>query len=155
MKIITALLISLLGFSGHSQVAMSFKDAPQKGIEVKTLDSNYKSAIDSDLQKAVFKTDAEIEKHITAYQEFLMNFGAFLEDNNFKWEENTRAFNRIYMRPDGTIDYFLYQFNTTIPEVKEKEFNRLLNIYIKDRKFGITANEKFAQCSPVTYPKSE
>lgn len=144
-----------LPFSGYGQKGLRFEDAPQKGIEVKKLDADYRSAIDSDPKKAVFKTHAEIEKHVQAYQDFLMDFGAFLLENNFKWTATTRAFNRIYMKPDGTIDYFLYHFNTPLTEKQEKEFNRLLNLYIKDKKFGVTANEKFAQCSPVTYPKSE
>jgi hypothetical protein len=58
------------------------------------------------------------------------------------------------MKPDGTIDYFLYSLRN-IPAEKEAEFQRLLSLYIKDHKFGITAAEKFAQCSPVTYPKSQ
>ena len=74
--------------------------------------------------------------------------------NNFTWQENTRSFNRIYLRSDGKVDYFLYDFKTPLPEAKLKEFERLLNLYIKDHDFGISANQKFAQCSPVTYTKS-
>jgi len=149
------LLFSFLFISAFSygQKAMSFSEAKEKGIFPK-VDSIYKSAVHDDSSKAVFKTDEEIEKHIEAYQKFLQEFGAFLFENNFKWVEQTRCFNRIYMSPDGTIDYFLYQFKGLDPE-KEKEFNRLLALYIKDHKFGVISPVRFAQCSPVTYPKSE
>lgn len=34
---------------------------------------------------------------------------------------------------------------------KRKEFKRLLNLFIKNYSIQITANTKFAQCSPTTY----
>ena len=33
----------------------------------------------------------------------------------------------------------------------EKEFQRLLNVFISDYKFSLTAKTNFAQCSPTTY----
>lgn len=144
------LFVSVLSFGQ----GMSFTEAKAKGIFPK-VDEVYKSAVHSEPDKAVFKTEAEADAHIKAYQEFLIGLGAFLKHNNFTWDEATRGFNRIYMKPDGTIDYFLYDFKTPLSEPKLKEFERLLNLYIKNHKFGRTAGEKFAQCSPVTYPKSE
>lgn len=154
MKLVAAVCLFVSPLLLQAQAAMSIPTAKEKGITVEHLDSIYKSAIHSEPAKAVFKTDAEQQKLIDAYTNFLTDFGAFLLKNNFKWEEPTRGWNRIYMKPDGTVDYFLYSFKT-LPPVKEAEFNRLLNLYLKDHKFGITAPVKFAQCSPVTYPKSE
>lgn len=154
MKLLAALCLFLSPLLMQAQAAMSIPAAKEKGITVEHLDSVYKSAVHSEPAKAVFKTDAEQQKLAKAYHDFLIDFGAFLIKNNFKWDENTRGWNRIYMKPDGTVDYFLYSFKTLLP-AKEAEFNRLLNLYLKDHKFGITAPVKFAQCSPVTYPKAE
>jgi len=154
MKLFAALCLLVSPLLMRAQEAMSIPAAKEKGIIVEHLDSVYKSALHSEPAKAVFKTDAEQQKLIDAYTNFLIDLGEFLRKNNFKWEEPTRGWNRIYMKPDGTVDYFLYSFKT-LPPAKEAEFNRLLNLYLKDHKFGISAPVKFAQCSPVTYPKSE
>ncbi len=154
MKKITLLLFLTFSINAYCQKGLAFKDAPANGISVKELDAEYKSAVDTNPEKAVFTTDEDQEKLIKAYQDFLVDFGSFLLKNNFTWQENTRSFNRIYLRADGKVDYFLYDFKTPLPEAKLKEFERLLNLYIKDHDFGISANQKFAQCSPVTYTKS-
>lgn len=148
------LLFALLltSFFSNAQTGIRFTDVEKLGTTVKQLDETYKPAIGPG---GVFTTEADQQKHIETYQQFLKSFGAFLDKNNFKWVETTRCFNRIYMAPDGKIEYFLYQFKTPVTPEQEKEFNRLLNIYIKENKFGIIAPVKFAQCSPVTYPKSE
>lgn len=153
MKLLLTGLL-LISFFGYSQIAMPFEQAKKEGISPK-VDSIYKSAFDGrEDHPSVFKKQEDIDKHINAYYDYLRGLGKFLLDNNFKWEETIKGFNRIYMQPDGTIDYFLYSFKN-LPAEKEKMFHRLLALYIKDHKFGNTAPEKFAQCSAVTYPKSE
>jgi hypothetical protein len=138
----------------NAQKGLSIPVAKEQGITVEHLDSIYKSAVHSEPAKAVFKTEAEQQKLAEAYVKFLTDFGSFLLKNHFKWENATRGWNRIYIAPNGKIDYFLYSLRD-LPAEKEQEFNRLLNLYVKDHKFPITAPVKFAQCSPVTYPKSE
>ena len=153
MKILAIFI--LFTATGFAQVALPFKEAREKGIHPK-VDSIYKSAFHSTQpETAVFKKEEDIQKHKETYYSFLNKFGNFLKDNNFKWEETTRSFNRVYMAEDGTVDYFLYDFKTPMTEENEKEFRRLLNLFISQNKFGITAPEKFAQCSPVIYPKDE
>lgn len=149
MKLLLTCLL-FTSFFGYSQRAMPFEEAKQKGISPE-VDKIYKGALGDD---GVFTTEEDKQRHIATYYNFLKGLGEYLNTNNFKWEDTTKGFNRIYMQPDGTIDYFLYSFKD-LPADKEKEFNRLLNLYIKDHKFGSTAPVKFAQCSPVTYPKSE
>lgn len=154
MKLLLSCLM-LVSFYSYGQTAMPFKEAKQQGISPK-VDSIYTSAVDSRADfKSVFTKQEDIDRHITAYKKYLSGLNSFLLENNFKWDETTKGFNRIYISPDGTIDYFLYDFKTTLSSEKEMEFRRLLSMYIKDNKFGNTAPEKFAQCSPVTYPKSD
>ncbi|PZR22775.1 MAG: hypothetical protein DI539_04590 [Flavobacterium psychrophilum] len=149
--LLSALLLS--SYFGYSQIAMPFEQARKEGISPK-VDSIYKSAFDGrEGYPSVFKKKEDIDRHTNAYRGYLKGLGEFLNQNGFKWEETTKGFNRIYIQPDGTIDYFLYSFKNLSAD-KEKEFGRLLNLYIKDHKFGNPAPEKFAQCSPVTYPKS-
>lgn len=152
--IITVLLtISFQTFGQH--LGLTFQNAEKQGISIKHLDSVYTSAVHTDTTLAVFKTESEQEAMQKAYIKLLQDFGKFLSENNFKWDKPTRCFNRIYFNADGTIDYFLFNFLGK-PEDKpseniEKEFQRLLNVFISDYKFSLTAKTKFAQCSPTTY----
>ena len=155
MKKVIVCLLSiglLLANAVSAQRVIKFEDAEKNGIGNKHLDSIYKSALHADANLAVFKTPAEKEDLKLAYSKFIQNLGNFLKENNFKWDNPTRCFNRIYMGADGTVEYFLYHFTANdVPEEKEKQFNKLLTLFVKDHKFGITANERFAQCSPVRY----
>jgi len=152
--IITVLLIiSFQSFGQH--LGLTFQNAEKQGISIKHLDSIYISAVHTDTSLAVFKTETEQEAMQQAYIKLLQDFGKFLSENNFKWEKPTRCFNRIYFSADGTIDYFMFNFLGK-PEDKpaeniEKEFQKLLNVFILDYKFSLTAKTKFAQCSPTTY----
>jgi len=90
-----------------------------------------------------------------AYIQLLQDLGQFLSDQRFTWKKATRCFNRIYFSPDGSIDYFLFNFlgkaEDKPDEVTEKEFQNLLNLFIANYQFPLTAKVKFAQCSPTTY----
>ena len=135
--------------------ALTFQEAEKQGMPFQQLDSTYKSAVHADINLAVFKSPEEQAKLQQAYAQLLQDLGTFLRKNNFVWEKQTRGMNRIYLSPDGRINYFLYNFpaGQLRPE-KEKEFSRLLNLFIQDYTFNLTANEKFAQCSPVKYSDS-
>ena len=136
-------------------LGLSFNSAKSQGMSIEHLDSIYQSAVHIDTSQAVFKTDLQQEEMGNEYINLLHSFGKFLTENNFIWEKPTKGFNRIYFNKDGTIDYFIYNFSTEISEEKQIEFNRLLNLFIKDYKMAMTANTKFAQCSPVTYKPKE
>ncbi len=146
-------LLLILEFNLYGQnKALTFQKAEEQGISYKHLDSLYKSAVHSDTTLAVFKTPEEQENLQKAYRHFIVELATFLNENNFKWGNQTRCFNRIYLNSDGTVDHFLYNFpKDALTAQKEKEFDHLLNIFIQDHKFPLTANEKFAQCSPVKY----
>ncbi|WP_299702341.1 hypothetical protein [uncultured Pontibacter sp.] len=132
--------------------ALTFQEAENQGVPFQHLDSLYKSAVHTDEHLAVFKTTEEQKSLQVAYAKLLQDLGNFLRENGFKWEKQIRGANRIYFRPDGSIDYFLFHFpEGQLAPDKEKKFNRLLSLFIQDYKFELTAGEKFAQCSAVKY----
>lgn len=145
---------SLLTFGQNR--GMTFQKAEERGIRISFLDSTYKSAVNTDTTKAVFKAEKDQELMHKAYVKLLQDFGKYLHDNNFTWDKPTRCFNRIYFNSNGTIDYFLFNFlgktkEGNPSEVQTEEFQKLLNNFIKDYKFELKADSKFAQCSPTTY----
>lgn len=159
MKIITfsiLLFFHLIATGQH--LGLTIKDAEEKGITIQHLDSIYLSAVHSDTTKAVFRSETEQENLLKAYTQMLNDLGNFLKENDFSWDRPTRCWNRIYFDSTGSVDYFLYSFMTRnvkpeeqISAEKQSEFNRLLNLFIKDYTFPLQARTKFAQCSPVTY----
>jgi hypothetical protein len=158
MKKIAVALTILLAIHAHiyaQGVAITFQEAYKKGLTITHLDSIYKSAVISDTSKCVFKTEKEQEALMDAYSKLLQDLGKFLTANNFIWEKPTKCFQKIYFNPSGGVDYFLYNFlgtNEDRPsEEKQKEFEKILNLFIKDYKFPMTAKVKFAQCSSSKY----
>ncbi len=138
----------------NAQKAFQHSDAAKHGIRTTQLDSTYKSAIHADSTLAVFKNVEEVSN---AYSSLLQAFGNFLSKNNFVWEQKTTGFNRIYFDADGSIDYFVYTFRGAQLNTEQlARFDELLNQFIQDYRFPLTAKVKFAQCSPVTYlPKAK
>ncbi|GAB3709527.1 hypothetical protein [Flavobacterium koreense] len=159
MRILKLFLILLFFNNLHSQSKVfSVEEAQKIGINIEKLDLEYKSAVHIDSTKAVFRTEAQQQKLQESYIKLLQDFGSFLNKNNFKWESKTKCFQRIYFAPNGKIDYFIYNFKlknvlpeNLISEEKQKEFERLLKLFVKDYTFFTSANEKFAQCSPTSY----
>lgn len=132
--------------------ALTFQEAEKQGTPFQHLDSLYKSAIHDNIALAVFKSSEEQAQLMQAYAKLLQDLGSFLKKHDFNWERHTRGFNRIYFKPDGSIDYFLYNFPPDqLAPSKASEFARLLNLFIQDYKFAVQAPEKFAQCSPVKF----
>lgn len=143
--------IPKLDTSSKVAVVESISNAKNRKIMMSYLDSIYKNALNTDTSLAVFKTDTEQEKLTNAYGQFLQDFGSFLNANNYKWEQETSCWNRIYFKPDGTVDYFLYGFRNALSKEKEAEFKKLLSAFVSNNKIQVTAKVKFSQCSPVVY----
>ena len=136
-------------------LAITFQEAESKGIYIRVLDSLYLSAVHVDSTLAVFKTPEEQSRVHAEYVRLLQSLGDFLSANNFEWEKPAACFNRIYFSPGGNIDYYVFNFrgkpeDKPSPE-KEKEFTRLVNLFIQDFKIDLRAHRKFAQCSPTTF----
>jgi hypothetical protein len=146
-------IFAVLTLSGFTQQKVStFQKAIEGGISIQTLDSLYKPALSGgadSLQAVFYGKHTEFQAQYIA---LLQAFGKHLKANNFSWGKKTRCFNRIYFNEHGTIDYFLFNFKPgELPIEKEQQFEKLLTTFIKDYKFPLPVQSKFAQCSPVTY----
>ena len=148
--VLIILMLSVLSQNSYCQKAMTFSEAKEIGISISHLDSIYKSGIHSDTTLAVFISNQN--EYILAYQKLLQDLGEFLRANDFFWENRTRGLNRIYFDKSGKIDFFLYIFRPDqLTTHQENTFKELLNKFIIDYQFPLTANIGFNQCSPVTY----
>ena len=133
-------------------LALSYDAAQKSGINWKSIDSIYKVIYFLGDTKAVFNNDLELRTFQNAYQKMMDDLGTFLKQNNFDWERPyIMMATQVYFNTDGTIDYFLYCYlknnpktRLHLPKEKDKEFNRLLNLFIKDYSTNVRTNVKFA-----------
>lgn len=151
MRKLLLLIICLctLTVANAQKVVSSFKEAEGTAYSMQSLDARYKSAIHEDSRQAVFIGQAQ-QQHIAAYQQLLQNLGKYLAQNNFSWGKPTRCFNRFYFNKDGSIDYYLYNFQD-VDTQKLAEFQRLMSQFIQSNRIAMQAPVKFSQCSPVVY----
>lgn len=149
MRIIFFLLLIPL-FSNGQKIATTFQKAESQGISIAQLDERYQGALHSDSTKAAFK--GKEKEFYESYKSLLQDLNKHLVKNDFHWKKTTKCFNRIYMDNSGSIDYFLFNFYPGEIEVdEEKQFEKLLGEFIQTYQFPLTNENKFAQCSPVTY----
>ena len=154
--LLTSTLVLLSCVSGKCQQLThpyvgTIKEEKTAGISIPHLDSLYLSAIHIDSTKAVFKSKEESDSLMHCYTRFLREFGRYLRQNDFNWEQTTRCWNRIYFNAGGAVDYYLFDFKTPISDEKMTRFKALFTSFAETHKIGITAKVNFAQCSPVTY----
>lgn len=134
---------------------ITFKEALKMETNIDEFARDYKSAIHIDTALSVFKDSNEIDKMNLAYDSFMNEFDRFLKLNDFKWRFKTRCFQKVLFDSDGTIEYIFYGFLGDAPfiptPVEEKRFRLLLNKFVKNYKFPISAKTKFSQCSTNTF----
>ena len=149
-NILSLLMLFSLTTLSFGQKAMPFSKAMEQGISIQELDDTYTSGIHADTSLGVFNKNQD--EFISAYQKLLQELGKYLNDNKFSWDKATKGFNRIYFQKNGKIDYFIYHFKPgQLTIEQEKRFGELLESFIKNYTFPLTADKNFAQCSPVTY----
>lgn len=157
MKKILFLIIAILfSINSYAQTAMTTKEAEEKGIGISYLDSFYYDGGHADTSKAVF--GANINEFVQAYYQLIRDIGAFLKENNFVFNEPTSGWHRIYFDKSGKIDYYLYLFkDDQLSDEQKAVFAQLINEFIKDYSFPLSADVNFAQCGSVRYmpPKEE
>lgn len=162
-KFYLSAVLSVIYLSALAQhTVISLAEARNSGLMQK-LDSIYNSAINvADTSLAVFKTESEQEANHKAWINLCQDIKDFCKKNNFIWEMKIKCFQRVYFNSDGTIDYFIYNFKIKdvnpegTPSIeKQNEFSRLLNMFIQEYKYNMTATKKFTQCGGVFYNASE
>lgn len=152
MKSIILLLLTLFtsSFVIAQPLATTFESAEEMGISIQELDSTYQSAVHSVEELGVF--NHKQTEFIGSYTKLHQDLAKHLAKNGFSWPNGIKLFTRVYFAADGSIDYFLLNPRQSgISDVENKLFFNLLNSFVMDYKIPLTADTKFAQCSPVTY----
>lgn len=149
MRLLIACFLGIFLSSASAQTAMPIADAPTKGINIANLDRQFTMGIGSDSVETVFK--GKETEYINAYYAMMRQLSEHLNQNSFRWGGSIRCFNRIYFNADGSIAYYLYQFEDPISDSKKVRFQELLSSFISTYRFTLPTDQRFAQCSPVNY----
>jgi hypothetical protein len=147
----TLLFIALsIGPLKSQPIATTFQNAEEQGISISDLDSNYRGAVHFEPEKGVFKERQD--EFLSEYRNLHIALGQYLSKNDFNWPKETKLFTRVYFDSSGTIDYFLINPNKAgLTDDETNKYFSLLNKFIQDYRLPISADIKFAQCSPVKY----
>ena len=148
---ILALLFLFSAAANAQQRAETFQSAAKSGLTVAVLDKQYANALDNDNSKSTFKGDDK-QKFYQAYVSLLADLNVYLHAKKFTWDKPTRIVHRIYFEPDGKIDHYLLNLDaTSMDPAKQARLLKLMNQFVTNYKFKITAGKKFAQCGPAIY----
>lgn len=143
------LLLLITSLSAYCQKAYTFSEAKLLGVETNKLDSLYKSACHTDTSLAVF--GSQQDAFIESYTDFLRSLSRYMNENGCLWSETFKGFHKIYFSKEGRVIHYLYNYRTGFSLEKEEQFHVLLNQFILQYQFPLTAGEGFAQCGSVTF----
>ena len=144
-KLILFLLPCLFVCSLYGQTALSFDEAEKQGITTKYLDNVYPDAMGNDRGTPVFESSEEVSK---AWQKMLQDISSFLRKKEEMRQININIFQRVYFNKDGKVDYYLYKI-INLAELTEEQVQQvadLLNEFVKDYQFSLSADKGFVQC---------
>ncbi len=149
-KIILCLLSSFFVCSLCGQTAISINEAKKQGITFESLDSIYTSAISDGTKSCVFENSEEV---LNAWYKMISDVSSFLVKNKEMLNININTFQRVYFNKDGKIDYYLFNIRN-LDELTEGEvqlFTDLLNEFVKDYQFPLSADKGFSQCGSAKF----
>ncbi|MDP2208433.1 MAG: hypothetical protein Q8K98_06630 [Bacteroidota bacterium] len=137
-----ALILTLFEYSFSQTKCYPWKEFEKSGFTYTELESLYTEAVNIDTATFTAFKGREDELY-KAWVKLLQDISAFLWKNNFKWGTATNCWNRFYFDKDGTIEHYIYKIDEF---EKAEEFEKLMNKFIQDYKFPLTAELKFKQC---------
>lgn len=152
MRILLILMFLILQvFSLQAQTTVqSIEAAEAASVSIPEIEEKYGDAIHADPKLAVF--NGQENEFIKSYRQLITDISSHLTSNGFIFDGDTRMFTRIYFNSDGTIDHFYYNSaQAKFTSEKEQQFDQILTPFLSNYSFSKTADEPFAQCSPVVF----
>lgn len=158
-RLLSIVVLTCLGAVVKAQpVACPMGSMKQHHLSLEVLDSVYASAISMGDTPGVFQTESEQEPLLIAWPQLFEDLQSFLAANDFQWARDIKCFNRVYFDSSGAIDYFLYDCELVSADEsklflgeEEREYERLLNLFVLKYKINVKSTRKFVQCGPVIY----
>ena len=151
MKNFAVLLIASLSFCTlYGQKAMSFTEAKKQGITIQGLDSLYTNAMDDGTGNFVFDNGDTVSAAMT---KMFADISAFMRRKEDMRKIEVQIFQRVYFNKDGKVDYYIYKIRNAdqLSEEECQKIDDLLNEFIKDYQFSLSADKGFVQCGTAKY----
>ncbi len=141
------LFFILFNSSSSQTKCYPWKEVEKSGVTFNELDSTYTDATNADTTMLTAFKGRE-DEFGKAWKKLLQDISTFLWKNSFRWDSLTQCFNVFYFDSDGTIDYYFYNIKDF---TKTEQYEKLMNEFIKDYKFPLTAETKFKQCGSAIF----
>jgi hypothetical protein len=114
-------------------------------IRISELDSAYHSFNDEKSFKKTFGRKTSMNEFGYAWNNFNDSLQHFLNENKFVWSEDSVNFRyRIYFNTDGSVAYWIIEFNPDISKKRELEYAELIQDFTQTHKMNIRAKKKFS-----------
>ena len=151
-KLVLIAIVSLSFCSLHGQKVLSFSEAKEQGITTKGLDSLYCSSVEDGSGNFVFESKEEVA---AAWTKMLTDISSFLFKNAEIKNIEVKLFQRVYFNKEGKIDYYLYNIRNKddVTEEQLQQITDVLNEFVKDYQFSLSADRDFVQCGTAIFSK--
>ncbi|TND07961.1 MAG: hypothetical protein FD123_2769 [Bacteroidetes bacterium] len=153
MRILLFLFLSCGSlFTVKAQQCMTFQELNKNENRMAKLDSLFPSAVAGDTANKIFPGKLQQEFQ-AAWGNYFSGLFQYLADNGLVWGEQTYCFNKIYFSPDGSVQYWLFNFRQADrihPDLQD-QYHALITSYSKTHKIKIKAGSFFSQCASVDF----
>jgi hypothetical protein len=145
------LLIWVQEVSAQTKV-LNLEDAPKESLDIDQLLEKYPGAVHGDLELGVFNTEETRELHVQSYYGMLREINNHMKTSGLSFGGEVRCMNMVFFNPDGSVDYFLFNFDQgSVDDDTQLRFKNLLQSFLENYTFPMKANTSFSQCGPVRY----
>lgn len=114
------------------------------------LDSVYPNLLDPRISKR-----ADFDRVFELWTSFHQRVNKYIKEQNFKWEVKDSFIsvtNKLYFDKTGKVDYYFYRIdNPGVSEEKKKEYEKVLESFVKNVQIDLAMDNKFGQCGKIKY----
>lgn len=95
--------------------------------------------------------DSIPQQYMQAWQQFVLGLRNALIDAGMSWADVYRFWGRLFLAPDGSVDYYVYQWSGDHQPGDEwkAQFRTVVERYLATFRFAYTFNRRFSQCGSV------
>lgn len=141
-----------------NQRVMTHQRADEMGINTDSLWTVFPHAWTYDTEAQTFDTNGIVfnEEEMVMYEaslrEFITGITTTMSEQKFKWDTVYRWHFNAFFSENGYVELLIHNFVGQEPDLRKiKKFEKLLKDYIRETPFTYTRQQKFGQCSTITF----
>ena len=140
------------------QIVMSTKKATEMGIDIDSLWTVYPHAWQYNMETGTYDStgivlnEEEMVMFEASFREFVSGLASAMKEKKFSWDTTYRWHLNAFFSKNGYVELLIHNFGGKEPSPKQVEqFEKILKAYIRKTPFPYTREQKFGQCSTLTF----